>query len=86
MVKLNGRKIEVNSDTILQDRRQGYITTTIESKYIKVHSVPRGSKLNLKSENGVIKTGNGIISSTSRPLIKKFLLQNVFHLFQGFQN
>ena len=33
-----------------------------------------------------MQTGNGINSPTSRPLIKKLLLQNVSHLFQGFQN
>ena len=53
--------------------------------------VPSGSKLIFKTENGIIQTGNGIIqtgngiiSPTSRPLIKKLLLQNVSHLFQGF--
>ena len=40
---------------------------------------PRGLKL-------IFKTGNGIISPTSRPLIKKLLLQNVSHLFQVVQN
>ena len=32
---------------------------------------PRGSKLFFKTGNGIIQTGNGIISPTSRPLIKK---------------
>ena len=48
--------------------------------------LPRSSKLIFKTGNGIIQTGNGIISPTSRPLIKKLLLQNVSHLFQGFQN
>ena len=47
---------------------------------------PRGSKLIFKTGNGIIQTGNGIISPTSRPLIKKLILQNVSHLFQGIQN
>ena len=33
-----------------------------------------------------MQTGNGIISPTSRLLIKKLLLQNVSHLIQGVQN
>ena len=44
--------------------------------------VPSVSKLIFKTGNGIIQTGNGIISPTSRPLIKKLLLQNVPHLFQ----
>ena len=48
--------------------------------------VPGVSKLIFKTGKGIIQTGNGIISPTSRPLIKKLLLQNVSHLFQGFQN
>ena len=47
---------------------------------------PRGLKLISISGNGIIQTGNGIISPPSRPLIKKLLLQNVSHLVEGFQN
>ena len=47
---------------------------------------PRVSKLIFKTGNGIIQTGNGIISPTSMPLIKKLLLQNLPHLFQGVQN
>merc|ERR1712208_222803 len=47
---------------------------------------PRGPKLIFKTGNGIIQTGNGIISPTSRPLMKKLLLQNVSHLIQGVQN
>ena len=47
---------------------------------------PRGSKLIFKTGNGIIQTGNGIISLTSKPPIKKLLLQNVSHLIQGVQN
>ena len=47
---------------------------------------PRCLKLILETGNGIIQTGNGIISPTSRPLIKKLLKRNVFHMFQGFQN
>ena len=47
---------------------------------------PRSSKLIYKIGSGIIQTGNGIISPTARPLIKKLLLQNVYHLFKGFQN
>ena len=43
--------------------------------------VPSGSKLIFKTGNGIIQTGNGIISPTSRPLIKKLLLQDVSLLF-----
>ena len=39
-----------------------------------------------KTGHRIIKTGNGIIYSISRPLIKKPLLQSVSHLFQGVQN
>ena len=49
-------------------------------------SDPRGSKLIFKTGNGIIQTGNGIISPTSRPLMKKFILQNVSHLIQQVQN
>ena len=37
--------------------------------------VPRGSKSSFQTGNGIIKTGNGIISPTSRPRIKKTLLK-----------
>ena len=47
--------------------------------------VLRGSKLIFKTGNGITQTGNGIIFATSRPLIRNFLLQNVFHLFQWVQ-
>ena len=33
--------------------------------------------------NGIIQTGNGIIYPTSWPLIRKLLLQNVSHFYQG---
>ena len=33
---------------------------------------------------GILQTGNGIIFPISRPPIKKLLLQNVSHLYQGF--
>ena len=46
----------------------------------------RGSKLIFKTGNGIFQTGNGIISPTSRPLIKKLLLQNLSCVFQGVQN
>ena len=39
-----------------------------------------------KTGNGIIKTGNGIILPTSRPLIKKLLLQDVSHFYRGLQN
>ena len=35
--------------------------------------VLRGSKLIFKTENGIIQTGNGIISPCSRPLLQKLL-------------
>ena len=40
----------------------------------------------IQTGNGIIETGNGIILPTSRPLIKKLLLQNVPHLYQGVWN
>ena len=40
---------------------------------------PRSSKM-------VFKTGNGIIFPNSGPLIKKRLLQHLFHIYQGVQN
>ena len=47
---------------------------------------PRSSKLICKTGNAIIQTGNGIISPTSRPLVKKFLLQHILHINQGVQN
>ena len=47
---------------------------------------PRGSKSILKSGNGIIQTGNRIIFPPSRPLIKKLILQYVFHLIRGVQH
>ena len=44
---------------------------------------PRSSKLIFKTRNGIIQTGNRIISPTSGPLIKKLLLQDVSHFSQG---
>ena len=46
---------------------------------------PRGSKLIFKTENGIIQTGNGIISPPSRPLIKKLILQIVLICSKGFK-
>ena len=34
----------------------------------------------MQTGNGIIQTGNGIISPTSRPLMKKLILQNVSHM------
>ena len=47
---------------------------------------PRGPKLIFKTGNGIIQTGNGFISPTSRPLMKKFLFLNVLLLIQEVQN
>ena len=54
---------------------------------------PRGSQLIFKTGNGIIQTGNGIIETgngiilpTSRPLIKKLILQNASHFHQGVYN
>ena len=47
--------------------------------------LPRNSKLIFKTGNGIMQTGNGIISSTSRPPIKKILLQHFLHIHQGVQ-
>ena len=47
--------------------------------------VSGGSKIIFKTGNGIIQTGNRIISPTSTPLIKQLLLQNIYHFFQGFQ-
>ena len=43
-------------------------------------------KINYKTGNGIIQTGNWIIFSNLRPLIKKPLLLNIYHLIQGVQN
>ena len=37
----------------------------------------------IQTGNGIIQIGNGIISLTSRPLIKKLILQYVSHFHQG---
>ena len=64
-----------------------FLTFDQKTSFTKYFSfVPRVSKLIFKTGNGIFQTGNGIISPTSRPLIKKPLLQNVFHLFQRVQN
>ena len=46
---------------------------------------PRNTKLVFQTGNGIIKTGYGIISPTSRPLTKKILLQHILHIYQGIQ-
>ena len=43
-------------------------------------------RIYFQNRNEIIKTGDGIISPTSGPLIKKLLLQNVSHFHQGVQN
>ena len=48
--------------------------------------LPRNSKWIFKTGNGIIQTGNEIISPISRPPIKKPLLKNIFHFHQGIQN
>ena len=45
--------------------------------------VPRGSKLIFKTGNGIIQTRNGIISSTSKPLMKKFFYKMFFISSKG---
>ena len=47
---------------------------------------PRDYKEIFRTGYGIIQTGNGIISPTSRSLIKKILSQNVSQLIQGAQN
>ena len=39
-----------------------------------------------KTGNEIIQTGNGIISPTSGPLIKKLLLQHLLHITQEVRN
>ena len=39
-----------------------------------------------KTGNGIIQTGNGIISPISWPLIKKLILQKVSNFYNGVQN
>ena len=51
-----------------------------------VTRVLRALQGSYKTGNGSLQTGNGIISPTSRSLIKKLLLQNVSHFYQGVQN
>ena len=40
----------------------------------------------MKTGNGIIQTGNGIIYPIFNPLIKKLLLQNVSQLYKGVSN
>ena len=49
---------------------------------------PYGTNLSIffKTEDINIQTGYGIILPTSRPLIKKLLLQNISNFYQGLQN
>ena len=80
-----------NRKWIYPNRKWNYFSTIQASNkknsFSKCFSFdPRGSKFILKTGNGIIQTGNGIISPTSRPPIKKLLLQNVFHILQGVQN
>ena len=44
--------------------------------------LPSFTKQVLKTGNGIIQTGYGIISPISWPLIKKLLLQNVSKFYQ----
>ena len=48
--------------------------------------VPSDLKLIFITENEIFQAWNKIIFPTSRPLMKKLLLQNLSHLFQVFQN
>ena len=47
---------------------------------------PGGSELIFKTGNLMIQRGNGIISPTSRPLIKKTSFKNTSHMIQMIQN
>ena len=47
---------------------------------------PKCSTLFFNTGNITFQTGNGIISPTYRPLIKKLLLQHLLHIYQGIQN
>ena len=53
---------------------------------VQIELDPLPPTLIFKAGNGIIQIGNGIIYRTSRPLIKKLILQNVSYLFQGIQN
>ena len=46
----------------------------------------RNARWIFKTGYGTIQSGNGIISPTSRPLIKKLLLQKASHFHKGIQN
>ena len=52
----------------------------LEAKFLSIFKT--GNEI-LQTGNGIIQTGNGIISPTSWPLIRKLLLQNVSHFYQG---
>ena len=74
-----------------QNRKWNYFShflTSDQKTYFTIcfSFVPRDSKLIFKTGNGIIQTGNGIISPTSRPLIKKLLLQKFSHFHQGVPN
>ena len=48
---------------------------------------PSSLRLIFKTENGIIQTGNGIISPTSKLLIKtRYFTKCVSHLIQGAKN
>ena len=69
------------------NRKWNYFSHLIKKKFFTkcCSFVPRGSKLISTTGNGMIQTGNGIISPISGPLMKKLLLQNVSHLIKGVQ-
>ena len=87
LIKINFHKRKWNYPNRKWNYFSHFQTSNKKTSFTKYLSFdPRGSKLIFKTGNGIIQTGNGIISPTSRPLMKKLLLQNVSHLIQGVQN
>ena len=74
-MKLSKQEMELFLPLLGSGQKTSYTTS---SSYL-----PRRLKLIYKTGNGIIQTGNRIISPTSRPLIEIPLLPNVSHLVQG---
>ena len=72
-IGFQNRKWNYFSHFQVSDQKTSFITSSPR--------LPRNSKFVFKTKNGIIQTGNGIISPTSRPLITKLL-----HINQGVKN
>ena len=76
-IGFQNRKWNYFSHFQVSDQKTSFITSSPR--------LPRNSKFVFKTKNGIIQTGNGIISPTSRPLIKSFFFNIFFTLSKEFK-